>query len=90
MRRYNEPIDVEVDQGDFPRQVTWRNKRFCVCRTLERWRWAGKWWLLGTPQIRHYYRVEVRYLSRYDLPYRDRVIEIYRQGKNWVLARLCD
>ena len=90
MRRYDEPIAVHTNGDKQPVELCWRNRNFQVAQIDERWRWAGKWWLLGSPQHRHYFRVQVSLTARYTLPYRPRCIEIYRQGDSWVLSRIYD
>ena len=90
MRRYQERIEVEIDRRDTPVRIVWRDRTYLVECVLDRWRWAGKWWLSGRTQRRTYFRIEVSLASRYQLPYRPRTFEVYRKGEQWTLASVYD
>lgn len=83
MRRCVESIVVEADKKGNPQSFQWRRRAYHVTRTLDSWRFVGKWWL-GLRQTRRYYRVEVRLAGT------NRVFELYRQDDDWFLLAVQD
>jgi hypothetical protein len=83
MRRCVESVTAQTDGKGKLQSFEWRRKRYCVTRTLDSWRYVGKWWL-GLRQTRRYYRVEARHAQS------PQVFELYQQDDNWFLLAVQD
>jgi hypothetical protein len=62
-----------------PRQLHLRERWQRVARVLDAWRYGGRWWLGEAP--RDHYLLELT---------DGQVVEVYREGEAWVLARTAD
>ena len=83
MRRCIQAIEVQANEKGTPHSFEWRRRRYHVIRTLDSWRFVGKWWL-GLRQTRRYYRVEARLADQ------SRVFELYQQDDAWFLLAVQD
>lgn len=86
MKLLREPIEVSKTAGQ-PQEVIWRRQWYQVQRIEERWLWNGRWWT--TPRLtgerRCYFRLAV--VSAAGSPL---TMEVYKEGRNWVLSQLED
>jgi hypothetical protein len=86
VRRIEEPVHVQVKAGRIQRLI-WRNRPYLVCEQNLLCISEGRWWLdvhrLGIS--RTYYIIAAQGPG---LPLV--CMEVYQQGKAWVLARVSD
>lgn len=79
MRRLQTPLNVLSDENGNPLGLKNQGKAKAVRRTLDFWRYSGRWWL-GEPP-RDYFLLELS---------DGHVIEIYRAAERWTLSRVAD
>lgn len=89
-KRYNDPIEVEVedgnDLGQTPSTFSWRGRRYAVTSVLKYWREAGEEWDPERARDHECFRVEAEG-GVYDLRF-DRLVAPKAQA--WRLARVWD
>ncbi|MEE2658757.1 MAG: hypothetical protein VX733_09660 [Candidatus Latescibacterota bacterium] len=97
MKSYQEPIDVEVDDGGkiaLPTALHWRRQRFRVHKLIDRWVLQSRWW--EREEKRVYLLMEVlperapETKGAASQPLATTTIEIYRNDYGWVLSRVVD
>ncbi|PEN12651.1 hypothetical protein CRI94_14145 [Longibacter salinarum] len=79
MRRVFSSIEVEC-RNDVPARVHWNDTSYRVESLVECWVVETRWWADADFSRRVYYRL-----------YTDRgVLEVFRSGERWILARVSD
>ena len=79
MRRVFLPVEVECE-NNVPARVHWKGTMYRVQTLAECWVVETRWWVAEKRERRVYYRL-----------YTDRaVLEVFRSGARWVLARISD
>ncbi len=88
-KRYNDPIEVEVEERQTPlrpQAFSWRGRRYAVASVLKYWREAGEGWDPERARDHECFRVEAEG-GVYDLRF-DRLAE--PKAPPWRLARVWD
>lgn len=77
MKIIRAPVEVDVKKG-WPVSIRWQNRRWSVTQVSDWWVARERWW--SREEERVYFRLVT-----------DRgVVEVYRSGDDWTLARLFD
>ena len=79
MRRKQTPLEVLTDENSNPWRLKTQGREKAVRRTLDFWRYNGRWWLDEPP--RDYFLLELS---------DGRVVEVYRVAGQWALSRVAD
>jgi hypothetical protein len=79
VRRKQTPLEVLTDENGNPSRLKTQGREKAVRRTLDFWRYNGRWWQREAP--RDYFLLELS---------DGRVIEIYRAAGQWLLSRVAD
>ncbi len=72
-------VEVSTDENGNPWRLNDRGQEKRVVRTLDFWRYGGRWWVFEPP--RDYFLLELE---------GGKVVEVYRAGEHWTLSRVTD
>jgi hypothetical protein len=78
MKRYNDPVRVELDRRRRPVRVHRRGTAFRVQELVDWWVVEGRWWSGGERRI--HFRLSTDH----------GIIELYSCGDTWTLYRMFD
>lgn len=73
------PLEVTTGENGSPSRLKGGGKEKGVVRTLDFWRYGGRWWLDEPP--RDYYLLELE---------TGHIVEVYRAAEHWTLSRVAD
>lgn len=77
MKRLLSPIQVETSKG-WPVQLFWKDRTIRVHQPLDYWIRESRWWADAEKRVYFFLETDAG------------ILEIYRAGSTWILARRVD